>query len=100
MDFTAYLTDAKIVLDILKGAAAMIPRGNKSAEVEAKLQQAEASLNASEAELAKALGYKLCKCTYPPQIMLWKEQERANFCDRCGHRYPPAHKPPQRLAVR
>jgi hypothetical protein len=38
--------------------------------VEQALDHAERSASIAEAEVAKALGYELCKCTFPPTIML------------------------------
>lgn len=34
------------------------------------LDQAERAAKLAEAQVAKALGYHLCQCTFPPQIML------------------------------
>ena len=34
-------------------------------------------------EIAKSLGYDLCDCTEPPQIMLFKRILNANVCPAC-----------------
>jgi hypothetical protein len=88
-EWTAYFTAAKTALDILKGVRELMPKGTKSEEAGKKLEEAEKSLKLSEAELARGLGYRICRCTFPPEIMLWNEQEKASFCAKCGHRYPP-----------
>ena len=75
-DWTAYLSAAKTVLDLFKGIRAELPTGPKSQQIKEQIDKAEGALKASEAELAKALGYKLCQCTFPPQIMLWSERTR------------------------
>ncbi|GEM77006.1 hypothetical protein [Vibrio sagamiensis] len=41
----------------------------------------------AEAQIAQALGYQLCKCTFPPQIMLsvgYRDFEEAFECKLCG----------------
>src|SRR5262249_48823266 len=64
-----------------------LPPGSDKA-VSKQIEKAEAALRASEVELAKTLGYTLCQCTFPPQIMLWKEAEKSHVCPRpeCGRR--------------
>jgi hypothetical protein len=37
--------------------------------IEETLQKAELVATAAEAKLAAELGYQLCRCTWPPQIM-------------------------------
>jgi hypothetical protein len=34
----------------------------------------------SAAAFAQKLGYQFCRCTYPPQIMLGHEQQKATVC--------------------
>jgi hypothetical protein len=65
-----------------------LPRGEKRAEIEHKIKDAEDILRRSDAKLARELGMKLCGCTFPPQIMLWRETERAHVCPNpeCGWR--------------
>lgn len=48
----------------------------------------EIEANPSEAELAKKLGYKLCRCSFPPEIMLWNKDHGASFCPKCNDRNP------------
>jgi hypothetical protein len=38
--------------------------------IDAALDHAEQTAGVAEAEVAKALGYELCKCEFPPTIML------------------------------
>ena|SRR5438477_3606447 len=87
-DFVGYLTAAKSALDIFRGIRAELPQGPKTDQVQQQIETAERFLQKSEAELAQALGYKLCQCTFPPQIMLWKEAESAHVCPNpaCGRR--------------
>ena len=74
----------------------MVQRYTKEELQKFLIEKAEKALRASEAELAKALGYKLCQCTFPPQIMLSKghhaEQGMEIFkCEKCGKQEPSEH---------
>jgi hypothetical protein len=87
-----YLAAVKTVIDIFKGIKSELPAGENADKAQAGIDKAEAALTTAEAEVAKALGFKLCKCTFPPQIMLWNEQLKTNACPSCGHQYPPKPK--------
>jgi hypothetical protein len=88
-EWIPYLTAAKTALDLFKGIRADLPKGPKADKAQAEIAKAEQALKLSEAELAKGLGFRVCRCEFPPPIMLWKENERASICPKCGHRYPP-----------
>ena len=88
-DWAAYLSAGKTVLEIFRGIRAELPKGEASDAAQKHIAEAENALKQTEAELAKALGYHLCKCTFPPQIMLWREAEKATVCPNCGHRDEP-----------
>src|SRR6266446_1097159 len=85
---TEYLTAAKTTIDIIKNFAGLLPTASKATQVQEHIKQMEEALKASEAAAAKSLGHKLCQCTFPPQIMLWKEAERAHVCPNstCGRK--------------
>jgi hypothetical protein len=86
IDLEGWLTAAKDGMALLKAAAAVLPKGEKRAEIESKLDAAASAMARSDAKLAKELGGKLCDCTFPPQIMLWKESQKAHVCPNpaCG----------------
>lgn len=86
--FTEYLTSAKAALDVVKGVQGILPK-DKADKAEAEIKKAEAALKNGQAELAKKLGFRLCRCEFPPQIMLWKADIRKNVCPACGDKYPP-----------
>lgn len=65
-----YIRASKDVLDLMKTLGGFFPKGEKSADVEKRLAEAERALEAAQVQLAKSLGYHLCQCTFPPQIML------------------------------
>lgn len=73
-----WLRDSAAVLSILKQAADLLPKGNKKCEqLDQAVARAEEALRRNESAIAKELGFHLCKCTFPPQIMLWREKEAA-----------------------
>jgi hypothetical protein len=88
-DISTWVTAAKGALDLMRSAWQLLPRGDKKDEFEANVRKAEEALQLSSVSLAKSLGYKLCKCTFPPQIMLWNNEKRTNICSICGNEDPP-----------
>jgi hypothetical protein len=88
-DWLAYLTAAKSALDIIKGIRAELPKGPEADKAQQQIDEAEAALKTTKAQLAKSLGFRLCKCSFPPSIMLLRKEERAYSCPECGDRFPP-----------
>jgi hypothetical protein len=83
-----YLRLGKDALDLLKSALPFLPQGKQREDAETKINAAEKGLAESKAEMAKKLGYKLCLCEYPPEVMLWREREQANVCPLWGRKNP------------
>jgi hypothetical protein len=79
---------------LLKALYPLLPT-QKRDEVETQIHAAEEAFQMSKVALAKEWGYRLHDCTFPPQIMLWKESERAHVCPNpeCGHRTTPPTSP-------
>jgi hypothetical protein len=74
-------------LESLKALKDLFPKGSKREQIESKLGEAEKKVALSEAQLALLLGFKLCKCTFPPQIMLscGRVHGTEDFaCPQCG----------------
>ena len=74
------------VITILERLKGLLPDGSeKEAVIEAleKAEQAERKLKIAEAQAAQDLEYELCRCTFPPQIMLSKDGTRWE-CPKCG----------------
>jgi len=84
-DIATALSLGKSALDILKQLKDLLPDGPKKEEAIAKLEQAEKDLQTAQARTAKDLGYQLCECTFPPQIVLLKDGEKR--CSLCGESY-------------
>jgi len=87
-DLVEYMGAAKTALDLLKGVQSELPKGDKSDKAQEQIAKAETSLKRSEAELAKALGFRLCRCTFPPPIMLWNKDQRVHICPSCVDHWP------------
>jgi hypothetical protein len=90
-DISAWVTAAKGAIDLMRSGWQLLPRGDKKDELEAEVRRAEDALQISSVSLAKALDYKLCKCTFPPQIMLWNNAKRTNICSLCNNEDPRLH---------
>jgi len=75
----------KGVFGLLNKAKDLLPESPKKTEITVKIEEAEESLKISETEAAKALGYNLCQCTFPPQIMLFLKDKNVYRCPECGH---------------
>ena len=89
-----YLRAGGHALDLFKKLRDMWPaKSQERVQIEAKIVEAEDALKLSEANLAKALGYNLCQCTFPPKIMLSKGRHPTHDneifkCDGCGKQEP------------
>lgn len=94
-------TSVKAGFDLLKGAIDTLKStyelfGSKSEskdEFERKVQLAEREIALGEAQLAQALGYKLCRAHFPPVAMLKhsvhpKYVEEISQCPICNGQEP------------
>jgi hypothetical protein len=87
-EWIEYLGALKTTLDIFKTVRTDILSGSKADQAQVQIQKAEDALRKAEAEVAKGLGYKLCRCTFPPQIMLWNKDLQTSICPTCGDKNP------------
>jgi hypothetical protein len=100
------LANLKAVFDLLRNAIGLVrdtkdilPK-EKQEVVAASLVQAERAAQMAEAQIAQALGYKLCACTFPPQIMTKQQGTLNRFggymarCPKCGESYHVGERPP------
>lgn len=82
----------KDAISVAKGAKDLLPSGEMKDAIGKSLGAAENATQLAEAQIAQALGYRLCQCTFPPQIMLSKgyhgESERLE-CPSCKKGWPP-----------
>lgn len=90
--FTSAVTLVREVIQLLGQVKNLLPSDPKRQEAERRLEEAERSLRLAEAKVATELGYQLCKCTWPPQIMISKgfnEYDEIFECPKCPQRFPP-----------
>jgi hypothetical protein len=87
-DIVGWVEASKNAVELLKSAYALLPKGRERDEIADKVKLAEQILQRSDAKLAKELGLHLCDCTWPPQIMRWKQAIRERECPNpeCQHR--------------
>lgn len=79
-------------ITVVKGAKDLMPVGTDKETVEKSLMAAERAGHLAEAQIAQALGYRLCRCTFPPQIMLSHGDDRSQErfqCPKCNKSWPP-----------
>ena len=62
-------------LEIVKQTKELLPNGTKKDTAKKTLDEAETAFKLAESKIAQELGYQLCRCTWPPQIMLSIEHE-------------------------
>ncbi len=73
-----------------------LPDDPRKQAIEESLVEAEKASKIAEAQIAQALGYNICQCEWPPNIMLQMpdspgDQTRTR-CPKCGHIWPPIHR--------
>ena len=86
-----------------------MPDSKNKDVISQSLDNADKAIKLAEVQVAQALGYQLCMCTFPPQIMLSKGYKEHNYhneeefiCSNCGKsniKPPPPRLPPSRTSV-
>jgi len=87
----AFQTIAAIIA-LLRESKDLLPDGDAKRSLEQRLEKAERESKLAEAQIAQALGYELCKCDFPPQIMRslgYRELGETFECPRCHRVFPP-----------
>lgn len=69
---------------LLKTLYPLLPLQGRD-EIEAKIHAAEDALQKANVSLAQGWGFKIHDCTFPPQIMLWKQELKERQCSHCGY---------------
>jgi NAD-dependent SIR2 family protein deacetylase len=80
-------------IGLAKDAKELLHEGPQKEAVTKAISQAENSAGLAEAQIAKSLGYEICRCTFPPQIMLMKRKHETrnmpiSVCPKCGSQEP------------
>jgi hypothetical protein len=98
--FVSGLSDLKNVFDALrsmlgtiKDAKDILPDSEQKQAIELSIEASEKQLLIAEAQIADSLGYELCRCIFPPVIMLkvgYREDQRNDMalvdvyeCPKC-----------------
>ena len=91
-EIAAAFQTIRAVIALLREAKDVLPDGPNRTSLEQTLEQADKNSKLAEAQIAQALGHRLCQCTFPPQIMLKTGSSRAHgdhFQCPNGHTWPP-----------
>lgn len=90
----------KTAIGIAKDAKDLLPESAQKTTLTSSLSAAERTAAIAEAQIAQSFGYRLCQCTFPPQVMLSKgyESHREVFvCPKCNREWPPPAIPRPRV---
>ncbi len=66
---TKGLTTVKEAVNLLKSAKDQLPPGETQQAIHEKIEEAERAIQLGHAEMGQSLGFQLCHCTWPPQVM-------------------------------
>jgi hypothetical protein len=80
-------------IGLAKDAKNMLGDGSQKEAIASALHEAEQSAALAEAKIAQSLDYELCRCTFPPQIMLLvgrnsRPDKPVYRCSHCGNQEP------------
>ena len=67
--YTKGLTTLKEAIGLVHSANDQLPPGEPHKTIQQKVQEAERLIQAGHAAVGESLGFQLCHCTWPPQIM-------------------------------
>ncbi len=87
--YTKGLAALNGTIKLLKAAKDQLPNEEQKTLIEKKIAEAEHSLQLGNAEIGQSLGFQLCQCTWPHQVMVSlgysEEDQREQFkCQNCG----------------
>ena len=91
MSLPEIATGITLLKDIIPLFKKIIPDSEQKEKITQKLEEAKRNFEIAEAKAAKDLDYPLCRCTWPPQIMLFFKDEKYTEqykCQKCGRIYP------------
>lgn len=78
-ELSNFVTLSKNLISALKELKALLPNPEDRNRLDEKIESAERELAISEAAAAQNLGYQLCQCTFPPQIMLFTGKKQFQY---------------------
>jgi len=87
--FTKGLTVLKEAISLVHSANDQLPAGEPQKAIQQKVEEAERLIQVGHASVGQSLGFQLCHCTWPPQVMASsgyseKTQVEQFTCSNCG----------------
>jgi len=87
--FTKGLTILKEAINFVHSANDQLPAGEPQKAIQQKVEEAERLIQVGHATVGESLGFQLCHCTWPPQVMgssgYSEETHVEQFtCPNCG----------------
>jgi len=87
--FTKGLTVLKVAIGLVHTANDQLPAGEQQTAIQQKVEEAERLIQVGHASVGQSLGFQLCHCTWPPQVMAStgfneKTQVEQFTCSNCG----------------
>ncbi len=67
--FTKGLTVLKEAIGLVHSANDQLPAGESQKAIQQKVEEAERLIQVGHAAMGQSLGFQLCHCTWPPQVM-------------------------------
>jgi hypothetical protein len=67
--FTKGLTLLKEAIGLVHSAKDQLPPGESQKAIQQKVEEAERMIQVGHATVGQSLGFQLCHCTWPPQVM-------------------------------
>lgn len=86
LSLKAALDLGKKALEIVRRTKELLPNGKEKDTARIAINEADTAFKLAESKIAQDLGYQLCRCIWPPQIMLSIEQEEYGEkfqCPKC-----------------
>ena len=95
--YTKGMTAVQGALEGLKTAKDKLPKGEDRETVVKKIEEVEHAILHAKAEMGESLGYVLCPCTWPAQVMApvdpsGKGPRDLLKCPNCGKQLSRPHK--------
>jgi len=78
------LSLATQAINLIKQIKDLLPSSPQKEIATQTLENAENSFKVAEAQIAVELGYHLCQCKWPPEIMLKIPKTNQFICKDCG----------------
>ena len=87
--FTKGLTLLKEAIGLVHSANDQLPAGEPQKAIQQKVEEAERLIQVGHATVGESLGFQLCHCTWPPQVMAsngYSEETQVEqfTCPNCG----------------